>query len=151
MLAVVKTPHIKLRVEGRIQPKLLKVLQSHFGDCARRLPSILPPLSLEEAIETTKIYSVAGRLGHNHHQHTRGLNSLMNQRPFCTPHHTASEIGLIGGGSHPRPGEISLAHNGILFLDELPEFQRRTLEAMRETDLPAPPLNPAAAFSRGGH
>jgi magnesium chelatase family protein len=91
---------------------------------ARRLPTILPPLSLKEALETTKIHSVAGRLP----AHT----TLLYQRPFRSPHHTISAMALVGGGSIPQPGEISLAHNGVLFLDELPEFNRSTLEVMRQ-------------------
>ena len=91
---------------------------------ARRLPSILPPLSLQEALETTKIHSVAGKLP----PHT----TLLYQRPFRSPHHTISAMALVGGGSIPQPGEISLAHNGVLFLDELPEFSRSTLEVMRQ-------------------
>lgn len=91
---------------------------------AKRLPSILPPLSLHEALETTKIHSVAGRLG--------GNAQLVTQRPFRSPHHTISDVALVGGGSVPQPGEISLAHNGILFLDELPEFKRTVLEVMRQ-------------------
>ena len=91
---------------------------------ARRLPSILPPLSLQEALETTKIHSVAGKLP----PHT----TLLYQRPFRSPHHTISAMALVGGGSIPQPGEISLAHNGVLFLDELPEFNRSTLEVMRQ-------------------
>ncbi|MDR3134375.1 MAG: YifB family Mg chelatase-like AAA ATPase [Prevotellaceae bacterium] len=91
---------------------------------AKRLPTILPPLSLQEALETTKIHSVAGKLGKN--------TGLISQRPFRSPHHTVSNVGLVGGGSHPQPGEISLAHNGVLFLDELPEFQRTVLEVMRQ-------------------
>jgi len=91
---------------------------------ARRLPSILPPLTFEETLETTCIYSVAGLLPKN--------QSLILQRPFCAPHHTISEAGLIGGGSIPRPGQVSLAHNGVLFLDELPEFKKDTLEALRQ-------------------
>ena len=91
---------------------------------AKRLPSILPPLTMQEALETTKIHSVAGKL-------TRG-SMLMTQRPFRTPHHTVSPVALVGGGSSPRPGEISLAHNGILFLDEFPEFSRPVLEVLRQ-------------------
>lgn len=91
---------------------------------ARRLPSILPPLSLQEALETTKIHSVAGKLAH----HT----ALISVRPFRAPHHTISDVALVGGGMHPQPGEISLAHNGVLFLDELPEFKRSVLEVLRQ-------------------
>ncbi|HRZ76724.1 MAG TPA: YifB family Mg chelatase-like AAA ATPase [Bacteroidales bacterium] len=91
---------------------------------ARRLPSILPPLSLQESLETTKIHSVAGKLGRN--------TALVTQRPFRAPHHTISDVALVGGGSNPKPGEISLAHNGVLFLDELPEFKRTVLEVLRQ-------------------
>lgn len=91
---------------------------------AKRISSILPPLSLSEALETTKIHSVAGNLG-------KGC-SLMYQRPFRSPHHTISDVALVGGGSYPQPGEMSLAHNGVLFLDELPEFKRSVLEVMRQ-------------------
>lgn len=91
---------------------------------AKRLPSILPPLTLQEALETTKIHSVAGKLG-NH-------SSLISRRPFRSPHHTISDVALVGGGGVPQPGEISLAHNGVLFLDELPEFKRTVLEVMRQ-------------------
>ncbi|WP_027420993.1 YifB family Mg chelatase-like AAA ATPase [Crocinitomix catalasitica] len=91
---------------------------------AKRLPSILPQLTLEEALETTKIHSVAGLVGEN-----RGL---LTTRPFRSPHHTVSDVALVGGGSNPKPGEISLAHNGILFLDELPEYKRQVLEVMRQ-------------------
>lgn len=91
---------------------------------AKRLASILPPLSLGEALETTKIHSVAGKIKTN--------TSLITQRPFRSPHHTISDVALVGGGSFPQPGEISLAHNGVLFLDELPEFKRTVLEVMRQ-------------------
>ena len=91
---------------------------------AKRMPSILPPLSLQEALETTKIHSVSGKLSTN--------DTLMNSRPFRSPHHTISDVALVGGGTHPQPGEISLAHNGVLFLDELPEFKRTVLEVMRQ-------------------
>lgn len=91
---------------------------------AKRIPSILPPLSLSEALETTKIHSVAGNLGSS--------DSLISVRPFRAPHHTISDAGLVGGGSFPMPGEISLAQNGVLFLDELPEFKRTVLEVMRQ-------------------
>ncbi|MCF1752768.1 YifB family Mg chelatase-like AAA ATPase [Mariniradius sediminis] len=91
---------------------------------AKRLPSILPPLSLQEALETTKIHSVAGKLG----KHA----ALIAQRPFRSPHHTISDVALVGGGGNPQPGEISLSHNGVLFLDELPEFKRTVLEVMRQ-------------------
>jgi magnesium chelatase family protein len=91
---------------------------------ARRLPTILPPLSLQEALETTKIHSVAGVLPKD--------AALITTRPFRSPHHTISDVALVGGGSYPSPGEISLAHNGVLFLDELPEFKRTALEVMRQ-------------------
>ncbi|MGB0167536.1 MAG: YifB family Mg chelatase-like AAA ATPase, partial [Luteibaculum sp.] len=91
---------------------------------AKRLPTILPPLSLHEALETTKIHSVAGKL--------KKESALMAQRPFRSPHHTISDVALVGGGSFPSPGEISLSHNGVLFLDELPEFKRTVLEVMRQ-------------------
>lgn len=91
---------------------------------AKRLPSILPPLTLQEALETTKIHSVAGKL--------KGGARLMTSRPFRSPHHTISPVALVGGGTNPMPGEISLAHNGVLFLDEFPEFPRSVLEVMRQ-------------------
>lgn len=90
---------------------------------AKRLPSILPPMTLKEALETTKIHSAAGKIKDV---------GLMRQRPFRAPHHTASSVSLVGGGSYPQPGEISLSHNGVLFLDELPEFKREVLEVMRQ-------------------
>lgn len=91
---------------------------------AKRLPTILPPFTLREALETTKIHSVAGKIS--------GDTSLMVQRPFRSPHHTISNVAMVGGGTFPQPGEISLAHNGVLFLDELPEFNRSVLEVMRQ-------------------
>ncbi|NCD23690.1 MAG: ATP-binding protein, partial [Spartobacteria bacterium] len=91
---------------------------------AKRVPTILPPLGLEEALETTKIHSIAGALPA--HQ------AVVHGRPFRAPHHTISDAGLLGGGAHPMPGEVSLAHNGVLFLDELPEFHRNVLEVMRQ-------------------
>ena len=91
---------------------------------AKRLPTILPPLSLQEALETTKIHSVAGKLPEN--------ATLISKRPYRSPHHTISDVALVGGGGNPQPGEISLAHNGVLFLDELPEFKRSVLEVMRQ-------------------
>ena len=91
---------------------------------AKRIPTVIPPLTLEEALETTKIHSVAGKID----DHT----ALMTRRPFRSPHHTISDVALVGGGTFPQPGEISLAHNGVLFLDELPEFKRTVLEVMRQ-------------------
>lgn len=91
---------------------------------ARRLPTILPPMTLHEALETTKIHSVAGKMKEN--------SSLIAHRPFCSPHHTSSDVALVGGGGVPQPGQISLSHNGILFLDELPEFKRQVLEVLRQ-------------------
>ena len=91
---------------------------------AKRLPGILPPLSLAESLETTQIHSVAGKLGRN--------MSLISQRPFRSPHHTISQVALVGGGTNPQPGEISLAHNGVLFADELTEFSKQTLEVLRQ-------------------
>ena len=90
---------------------------------AKRLPSILPPMTLQEALETTKIHSVVGRVKNT---------GLLSQRPFRSPHHTISNVALVGGGSYPQPGEISMSHNGVLFLDELPEFKREVLEVMRQ-------------------
>ena len=91
---------------------------------AKRLPSILPPLSLAESLETTQIHSVAGKLNRD--------TSLISQRPFRAPHHTISQVALVGGGNNPQPGEISLAHNGVLFLDEMPELSRSVLEVLRQ-------------------
>ena len=91
---------------------------------AKRMPSILPPFTIDEALETTKIHSVAGQIGTN--------TALMPRRPFRSPHHTISDVAMVGGGTYPQPGEISLAHNGVLFLDELPEFNRSVLEVMRQ-------------------
>ena len=91
---------------------------------AKRLPSILPPLTYEEAIEITKIYSISGNIDPN--------DGIVKQRPFRSPHHTVSDVALVGGGRIPKPGEISLAHNGILFLDELPEFKKDVLEVLRQ-------------------
>ena len=91
---------------------------------AKRIPSILPPLTLREAIETTKVHSVCGLLN--------GQHRFVTTRPFRNPHHTISDAGLLGGTGQPTPGEVSLAHNGVLFLDELPEFHRSTLEVMRQ-------------------
>ena len=91
---------------------------------AKRLPSILPPLTIDEALETTKIHSVAGKMTAN--------QSLVSVRPFRSPHHTISDVALVGGGAYPQPGEISLSHNGVLFLDELPEFKRSVLEVLRQ-------------------
>ena len=91
---------------------------------AKRLPSILPPLNLQEALETTKIHSVAGKMGSH--------RALMTVRPLRSPHHTISDVAMVGGGGIPQPGEISLAHNGVLFLDELPEFKRQVLEVLRQ-------------------
>ncbi|MBF0386224.1 MAG: YifB family Mg chelatase-like AAA ATPase [Candidatus Omnitrophica bacterium] len=92
---------------------------------ARRMPTILPPMAMEEALEVTRIYSVSRTCG-------RALDTLARERPLRSPHHTASHIALVGGGTDPKPGEVTLAHNGILFLDELPEFSRRTLESLRQ-------------------
>ena len=91
---------------------------------AKRLPSILPPLSLAESLETTQIHSVAGKISRD--------TSLISQRPFRAPHHTISQVALVGGGNNPQPGEISLAHNGVLFLDEMPELSRAVLEVLRQ-------------------
>ena len=99
---------------------------------AKRISTIIPPLTLEEALETTKIHSVAGKID----DHT----ALMIRRPFRSPHHTISDVALVGGGTFPQPGEISLSHNGVLFLDELPEFKRTVLEAVSYTHLTLPTI-----------
>jgi magnesium chelatase family protein len=104
---------------------------------ARRLPGILPPLSLDEALAVTKVHSVAGRLPNG--------SALLTRRPFRAPHHTVSDAGLVGGGSPPHPGEVSLAHHGVLFLDELPEFRRHVLEVLRQ-----PMEEGTVALSRAG-
>ena len=98
---------------------------------AKRLPSILPPLTLEEALETTKIYSVAGMMSRRKEENGMA-SALIVQRPFRSPHHTVTDVALVGGGSNPQPGEISLSHNGVLFLDELPEYKRTALEVLRQ-------------------
>ncbi|MBO7456911.1 MAG: YifB family Mg chelatase-like AAA ATPase, partial [Paludibacteraceae bacterium] len=95
---------------------------------AKRIPTILPPLTLEEALETTKIHSIVGLTN----KRKGASSSLIVQRPFRSPHHTITDVALVGGGSNPHPGEISLAHNGVLFLDELPEYKRSALEVMRQ-------------------
>ena len=100
---------------------------------AKRLPSILPPLTLSESLETTQIHSIAGKLSKN--------VSLIAQRPFRAPHHTISQVALVGGGTSPQPGEISLAHNGVLFCDELPEFNKTTLEVLLQLMLPMQDLS----------
>ncbi|HVA63735.1 MAG TPA: ATP-binding protein, partial [Terriglobales bacterium] len=100
---------------------------------ARRIPSILPGLTFEEALEATKIHSVSGTLAQQAGAEGEdGRTSLLTRRPFRAPHHTISDAGLIGGGAGPRPGEVSLAHHGVLFLDELPEFPRSVLEVLRQ-------------------
>jgi magnesium chelatase family protein len=91
---------------------------------AKRMPTILPPLTLEEALETTKIHSIVGLMA--------AKQALVTRRPFRSPHHTVSDAGLLGGNANPTPGEISIAHNGVLFLDELPEFKRHVLETLRQ-------------------
>lgn len=113
-------------VSGKYIPKSLMVGPPGAGKSmmSKRFSTILPPLTLEEALETTKIHSVAGKLNQG--------GGLITRRPFRNPHHTISDTALVGGGSNPQPGEISLAHNGVLFLDELPEFKRSVLEVLRQ-------------------
>ena len=118
----------EFNIEAEFEKKL-EELSVDFSDVKgqlniKRLPTILPPMSMEEALETTKIHSVAGKMGKK--------IGLVTERPFRKPHHTISNVALVGGGGYPQPGEISLAHNGVLFLDELPEYQRTVLEVMRQ-------------------
>jgi len=115
---------LEIAVSGGHNILLIGAIGSGKTMLARRLPSILPPMTLAEALETTKIHSVAGKLGSD--------QGLITRRPFRSPHHLASQVALVGGGSNPAPGEISLSHNGILFLDELPEFGRNMLEVLRQ-------------------
>jgi len=115
---------LEIAVSGGHNILMIGAIGSGKTMLARRLPSILPPMTLAEALETTKIHSVAGKLGSD--------QGLITRRPFRSPHHLASQVALVGGGSSPAPGEISLSHNGILFLDELPEFGRNMLEVLRQ-------------------
>lgn len=121
--AIVKRA-LEIAMSGGHNILLIGAIGSGKTMLARRLPSIMPPMSLPEALETTKIHSVAGKLG--------AQQGLMTRRSFRAPHHLASQVALVGGGSHPSPGEISLSHNGILFMDELPEFGRNMLEVLRQ-------------------
>ena len=114
----------KMGLSARAYDRILKVARTGKSMIAKRIPSILPPMTFDESIETTGIHSIAGMLDRE--------KPIVTVRPFRSVSHTASAVGLIGGGSIPRPGEISLAHNGVLFLDELPEFDRRTLETLRQ-------------------
>ena len=115
---------LEIAVSGGHNILMIGAIGSGKTMLARRLPSIMPPMTLTEALETTKIHSVAGKLGSE--------NGLMTRRPFRSPHHLTSQVALVGGGGHPSPGEISLSHNGILFMDELPEFGRNMLEVLRQ-------------------